>query len=121
MAYTLTALVGCILGVAIGQFNVGYIIAVALPALMFIYPITIVLILLNVVPEKFASTRVFKWVVFTTVLFSIPDFLGSIGYRESILRISEWIPLGRLSMGWVLPALAIFILINIKIGLRQPS
>ncbi|WP_422082639.1 branched-chain amino acid transport system II carrier protein [Ulvibacterium sp.] len=121
MAYTLTALIGCILGVAIGQFNVGYIIAVALPALMFIYPITIVLILLNVVPEKFASTRVFKWVVFTTVLFSIPDFLGSIGYRDSILRISEWIPLGQLSMGWVLPALAIFILINIKIGLRQPS
>ena len=48
-AYLATAIIGCLLGVVMGQFNVDYIIAVALPALMFIYPVTIVLILLNVV------------------------------------------------------------------------
>ena len=32
--YTLTAILGCVLGVVMGQFNVGYIIAVAVPALM---------------------------------------------------------------------------------------
>ncbi|RKN82684.1 branched-chain amino acid transport system II carrier protein [Ulvibacterium marinum] len=111
-AYTLTALIGCVLGVAMGQFNVGYIIAVALPALMFVYPITVVLILLNVIPLKFASPKVFKWVVFTTILFSIPDFLASIGLGESIAGISEWIPLSQFSMGWVLPATAIFVLNN---------
>lgn len=58
--------------------DVGYIIAVALPALMFIYPVTIVLILLNVIPERFASARVFKAVVLTTIVFGIPDFLGSV-------------------------------------------
>ncbi|WP_425235253.1 branched-chain amino acid transport system II carrier protein [Ulvibacterium sp.] len=111
-AYTLTAIIGCVLGVVMGQFNVGYIIAVALPALMFIYPITIVLILLNVVPRKFASTKVFTWVVLTTILFSIPDFLRSIGLGESIAGISEWIPLSQFSMGWVLPSAAIFTLTN---------
>lgn len=111
-AYTLMAIFGCVLGVAMGQFNVGYIIAVALPALMFIYPITIVLILLNVVPQKFAPPKVFKWVVFTTILFSIPDFFESIGLRESIAGISEWIPLSQFSMGWVLPAAVIFTLTN---------
>lgn len=111
-AYTLTAIIGCVLGVAMGQFNVGYIIAVALPALMFIYPITIVLILLNVVPQKFAPPKVFKWVVLTTILFSFPDFLGSIGLGESIAGISEWIPLSQFSMGWVLPAAVIFTLTN---------
>lgn len=117
-AYTLTALIGCVLGVAMGQFNVGYIIAVALPALMFVYPITVVLILLNVIPLKFASPKVFKWVVFTTILFSIPDFLVSIGLGESIAGISEWIPLSQFSMGWVLPAAVIFTLNNcIKKGL----
>jgi LIVCS family branched-chain amino acid:cation transporter len=112
-AYTLTAIIGCVLGVVMGQFNVGYIIAVALPALMFIYPITIVLILLNIVPQKFASSKVFKWVVLTTILFSIPDFLGSIGLGESIAGISEWIPLSQFSMGWVLPAAVVFMLNNL--------
>lgn len=72
-AYTITAIVASILGVVMGQFDVGYIITVALPALMFIYPLTIVLIFLNVLPEKYASKKVFRWVVVTTLLFSIPD------------------------------------------------
>lgn len=111
-AYIITAIIGCILGVLMGQFNVGYIIAVALPALMFIYPITIVLILLNVVPEKFASAKVFRWVVIATIVFSIPDFLGSIGWGESISGITPWIPLSQFHMGWVLPALVVFVLGN---------
>ncbi len=112
-AYLITAIVGCLLGVMMGQFNVGYIIAVALPALMFIYPITIVLILLNVVPEKYASPEVFKVVVLATIIFSIPDFLGSIGSplvpKGGIL---EWIPLQQYSLGWVLPALVVFVVGN---------
>ena len=113
MAYMLTAVVGCILGVVMGQFDVGYIIAVALPALMFIYPITIVLILLNVVPEKYGSATVFKAVVLTTMIFSIPDFLGSVGLSEKLGVIQEFIPLSTYSMGWVLPALVVFGLGNI--------
>ena len=121
-AYLITALVSCFLGVLMGQFNVDYIIAIALPILMFIYPITIVLILLNVVPEKFGSSRVFRAVVFTTILFSIPDFLGSIGLSSYIESITRWIPLSKLSMGWVLPALVVFILANIgKGGMHKAS
>jgi LIVCS family branched-chain amino acid:cation transporter len=112
-AFTITALIGCILGILMGQFNVEYIIAVALPALMFIYPITIVLILLNILPQKLSSPSVFKTVVLTTILFSIPDFLGSIGFGEAIAPVQNWIPLSKFSMGWVLPALAVFILSNV--------
>jgi len=111
-AYLITAIIGCILGIAIGQFDVGYIIAVALPALMFIYPITIVLILLNVVPERFGSPKVFRAVVVTSIIFSIPDFLGSIGLGDIIEGIQVYIPLSRFSMGWVLPAGVVFILMN---------
>lgn len=113
-AYNITAIIGCLLGILMGQFNVSYIIAVALPVLMFIYPITIVLILLNVVPEKFAAPKVFRWVVGTTILFSIPDFLGSIGWGETISGIIQWIPLRENHMGWVLPALVVFVLGNLK-------
>ena len=111
-AYLYTAIVGCILGVVMGQFDVHYIIAVAVPALMFIYPITIVLILLNVVPVRFASPLVFKMVILATIIFSIPDFLGSIGLSEPIIGIQSYIPLSNYSMGWVLPAALVFILAN---------
>ena len=112
-AYLITAVIGSVLGVVMGQFNVDYIIAVALPALMFLYPITIVLILLNVVPEKFASPKVFKAVVLTTFIFSIPDFLGSVGLGDAIAGIQPYIPLSKFSMGWVLPAAVVFVFTNL--------
>lgn len=112
-AYLFTAIIGCVLGVAMGQFNVAYIIAVALPALMFIYPITIILILLNVVPEKYASHIVFKAVVITTIVFSIPDFLGSISALAPEGETFSWIPLQQYSLGWLLPALVVFIAANL--------
>ena len=112
-AYILTAILGCLLGIVIGQFDVHYIIDIALPALMFIYPITIVLILLNVVPNRFASKLVFKAVVAVTFLFSIPDFLGFIVAEERLLWIKNSIPLANENMGWALPAVAVFVMANL--------
>lgn len=111
--YLYTAIVGCVLGILMGQFNVAYIIAVALPALMFVYPITIVLILLNVVPEKFASPKVFKAVVLTTFIFSIPDFLGSLEFFTIGKEFFLGIPLTEYRLGWVLPAVVAFVIANV--------
>lgn len=113
LAYTITAILGCIIGVVVGQFDVHYIINVALPALMFIYPITIVLILLNVVPVKYASPSVFKVVTIVTLLFGIPDFLKFFMTEGSMDGISKWIPLAKEGMGWVLPAFIAFIVMNV--------
>ena len=120
-AYTVTAVVGSVLGVLMGQFDVGYIIAVALPSLMFIYPITIILILLNVVPENLASPMVFKAVTLTTIVFSIPDFLGSINILTPEAETFSWIPLQHYSLGWVLPAFLVFLLGNVLIRISSQN
>lgn len=120
-AYRITAFLGCLLGVLVGQFDVGYIITVAVPALMFIYPITIILILLNVAPDKWTEPKVFRRVVAVTILFSIPDFLGSIGLGEQITPFVDWIPLSQHQMGWVLPALVAFIASNVIKNNETPS
>ncbi len=117
-AYLTTTIIGCILGVVMGQFNVGYIIAVALPALMFIYPITIVLIVLNVLPERLATAKVFRWVVAVTILFSIPDFLATIPAVAPKEGMFAWIPLSEFHMGWALPALGVFLLANLVVHKR---
>ncbi|WP_223032562.1 branched-chain amino acid transport system II carrier protein [Hanstruepera marina] len=111
-AYLMTALVSCLLGVAVGQMDVSYIIDVALPVLMFIYPLTIVLILLNLLPERFIDKTVFRMVVLVTFIFSIPDFLGFLIDAEWLNEIKSFIPLANDNLGWVLPAFLVFVLAN---------
>jgi len=113
IAYKITAVLGCTLGVAIGQFDVHYIIDIAVPALMFIYPITIVLILLNVVPERYGSQLVFRAVTMVTLLFSIPDFLQFFASEETVATIKDFIPFSQFSLGWVMPAFVTFVFVNL--------
>lgn len=112
--YQITAVIGCLLGIGMGQLDVHDIIAVAFPALMFIYPITIVLILLNVIPEKWASAKVFRAVVIVTIVFSIPDFMATLGpeLAEQMVPVQEVIPLGAERLGWLLPAFITFLAVN---------
>ncbi|PQJ16192.1 branched-chain amino acid transport system II carrier protein [Aureicoccus marinus] len=106
-AYRITAFVACVIGVLVGQWRVDFIIAVAVPALMLVYPVTIVLILLNVLPKSWTSRTIFRIVVGTTMLFSLPDFLGSVGYPLSESMTSK-IPLQAYSLGWFIPAAVAF-------------
>ncbi len=120
-AYVVTGVSGCILGVLVGQFDVHYIINVALPALMFIYPITIVLIILNVIPKKWTSKLVFRGVVLVTFIFSIPDFLKFLITSDILKSIQQCIPFSDNSMGWILPAFIVFILLNIvRLNNKKP-
>ncbi|MET2986135.1 branched-chain amino acid transport system II carrier protein [Aureibaculum conchae] len=113
IAYLITAVLGCAFGILVGQLDFHSIIMIALPVLMFIYPITIVLILLNVVSDKYASKTVFRMVVLVTFLFSIPDFLKFIIPAENLQGVQSIIPLAQYSLGWVLPAFLTFILVNV--------
>lgn len=112
-AYIITAVIASVIGIIVGSYQVDFIITLAVPALMFLYPITIVLILLNIVNDKFASKLVFRGVVLTTFIFSIPDFLGFIIPRENLTGIKNSIPFAEYSLGWVLPACLVFVVLNL--------
>ena len=116
--YGATAFLGSVIGVLVGQFNVGYIIAIALPALMFIYPLTITLILLNIVPDRYTAPAIFRWVVYIVLLFSVPDFLKSIGWDSLLGHFPARIPMNEYSMGWVLPGFLTFLLGNLVRRIR---
>ncbi|MBU2940859.1 branched-chain amino acid transport system II carrier protein [Lacinutrix sp. C3R15] len=112
--YVVAAVIASVFGVVVGQLDFNSIIVIALPVLLFIYPITIVLILLNAIPEKFASKRVFRVVVLVTFVFSIPDVLHFLSPSDKISAILDTIPFAKHSLGWVLPAFISFILLNFK-------
>jgi len=111
-AFVITAAICSIIGILVGSFQVDFIIILAVPALMFLYPITIVLILLNVLPDKFASVLVFRAVVLVTFIFSIPDFLGYFISEDYLIGIKSWIPFANFNLGWVLPAFLLFLFGN---------
>ncbi|RCW93729.1 branched-chain amino acid transport system II carrier protein [Winogradskyella arenosi] len=113
--YVIMAVLACVCGVIVGQLDFKAIIQVGIPVLLFIYPITIILILLNILSEKWATPLVFRGVVMVTVLFSIPDVLGFLSPSEGVSKLISLIPLAQYSLGWVLPALCTFFLIS---GLR---
>ncbi len=115
LAYNITAIIGCILGILMGQLDVHDIIVVAIPALMFIYPITIILIFLNILPERYTSPLVFRVVVIATMFFSLPDFLSSVGMKTEMQPILEMLPLGIYNLGWLLPALSLLLITNVLI------
>ena len=112
--YVITSIIGCLVGVLVGQMNFHSIIVIALPVLMFIYPITIVLILLNILKDKYATPLVFRAVVLVTFIFSIPDFLGFIIPAESLNGIKSLIPFSQYHLGWVIPSVITFLVLNLK-------
>jgi LIVCS family branched-chain amino acid:cation transporter len=116
-AYVIAAAVAALIGIVVGSYQVAVIITLAVPALMFLYPITIVLIVLNNLPDRFASKLVFRGVVLVTFIFSIPDFLGFIIPGKNLTALKNSIPLANSSLGWIFPAIFVFILINF--GMRH--
>lgn len=105
IVYTVTAVISCVFGIVVGQLDFNSIIVIAVPVLLLIYPITIVLILLNVLPERFSTPLVFRAVVIVTFIFSIPDVIGFVSPSESLTALTTYIPFATYSLGWVLPAL----------------
>ncbi len=110
--YVLAAAISSMIGIIVGQFEVKFIIDLAVYALMFIYPIGISLIILNLFPEKYASPTVFRVVVGLAFLFSIPDFLKFLIPIEKLEYVYSIIPFSKDGLGWIIPAISGFILAN---------
>ncbi|MGB0836663.1 MAG: branched-chain amino acid transport system II carrier protein [Flavobacteriaceae bacterium] len=111
-AFKITAIVSCVLGVLIGQLNVDYILKVAIPAIYLAYPVTIGLILLNLVPNRYATKKVFSWVIAVVFLFSLPDVIGYFS-PETVAVLYGILPLAKESLAWLIPGLLTFIIVNL--------
>jgi len=75
----------------------------------------IVLIFLNVIPDKFATPLIFRIVVIVTILCSIPDCIRFITRETTNIGIwasqaRGFLPLGNEHFGWVVPATIAFVL-----------
>jgi len=109
-----------LLGWLIGSWEADTIVSWGYPVLLLIYPATVVLIVLTLLPTGVLSTFWFRLTLWICVVFSIPDVLL---YLEPALAEHTGIgalPGAGIQMGWVLPSLAVLGIGLIIRSLRRP-
>lgn len=96
-----------ILSFLIANQGLNTIINYSVPVLVFIYPITIVLILLTFLDRLFGGAKaVYRGAVLLTAVFSLYDGLTAFGFKlQAVTKYMEVLPFFSLGLGWVVPAI----------------
>lgn len=118
LSYRVYAILFCLFSFGIANFGLSRIIELSLPVLMFLYPLTITLILLCLFGRWFSyDRRVFLSVTVFTVLAAVLDFLNALPeaakdflHVEGLLSAANALPFFSIGMGWIVPACAGLIL-----------
>ena len=104
---------------AISNLGLSRIIQFTVPALYFIYPMSIVLILLCLIGEHFRfEKKIFQIALYVTMPFALLDaykalpkeLLGRIPFHGKMMKLLSHIPLFSVGMGWIFPASTAFLL-----------
>ena len=112
LSYRAYAILFCVFSFAIANFGLSRMIELSLPMLMFLYPLTITLILLCLFGHLFDyDQRVFVSVTVCTIIPALFDFINTLpaGANKAlggavVQRITQWLPFGSIGMSWVVPA-----------------
>ncbi|HJB67397.1 MAG TPA: branched-chain amino acid transport system II carrier protein [Candidatus Fournierella excrementigallinarum] len=104
----------CLFSFAIANLGLDAILAWTAPVLMFLYPLSIVLILLTLFGRLFGSHRtVLAWAVGFTIPAAVLDLVCALPQGSAaahllapVAGLARWLPLADKGFGWVAPALA---------------
>ncbi len=114
-SYRIWAVGFCAISFLIANLGLNAIVSYSTPVLMFLYPLSIVLILLTLGGGLFGNDRgVLRWTIGFTMAASVIDLLRTLPestrallHLEPLVTFAEtYLPLCQLGFGWVCPALA---------------
>lgn len=113
-SYRVWAVTFCVVSFLIANLGLNAILAYSTPVLMFLYPLSIVLILLTLCGGLFGNDKtVLRWTIGCTAVASVFDLLRTLpGETQTFFHLEgvvtwaqTWLPLCEQGFGWVLPAL----------------
>ncbi|MFC0300336.1 branched-chain amino acid transport system II carrier protein [Virgibacillus soli] len=95
------------IGLGFANLGLAIILKVAVPLLMFIYPIAIVLVVLSIFQHFFGgSHKMYVYATTVATIFAFYDMLGSFQIKIPVLHhILRLLPMFENGLGWVLPTL----------------
>ena len=117
--YRTWAILFCLGSFLIANLGLSAIINYSLPVLMFLYPLSIVLILLALLSRFFGGDRtVYRWTIGFTLVAAVYDLFCALPaavktalHLDGLLTfLTRILPLAELGLGWMLPALLGFLL-----------
>ncbi|MGI6029554.1 MAG: branched-chain amino acid transport system II carrier protein [Candidatus Heteroscillospira sp.] len=115
LSYRGWAILFSLVSFTIANFGLNNILTWSLPVLMFLYPLAITLILLNLTGSFFdRDVVVFRWTTWPTLCAAVFDFIkalpkdviSALGLQKFIDMANGLLPLYSYGMGWLCPALA---------------
>lgn len=131
LSYRAYTVVFCLFSFGVANFGLSRIISLSTPVLMFLYPLTITLVLLCLTGRWFQyDRRVFLPVTALTAVAAFLDFLKALSagvqsllHAEVLLDAADaYLPFFSIGMGWVLPAcIGLVIGLLLHMGSRKPA
>lgn len=92
----------CVFSAIVSNFGVDKIIQIAIPILSLIYPVTIVLVVMNIFKKIIPNDMTLKGAAYSTLLISLLNVIDSLGLS---IQFVHKIPLASLGFNWILPAI----------------
>lgn len=103
--YNLIVTVSVIVSALMAMGGVDFIVTIAGPILAIIYPLGIVLVVLNIISDYIIYKACFKWTVVATSIISIPMGISEFGFfKEMIDPMIQALPFSDLGLPWLMPA-----------------
>lgn len=104
--YQVLAIVTTIISIIFAMFGVDIIIKLSVPVLVFLYPIAIALIFLNLFKNKIKNDNIFLGTVIGTGIVSVYESMQAMGINiDSLNTIYNALPFGAFGFAWLVPAI----------------
>lgn len=92
----------CIFSAIASNLGVDKIIAIAVPILSLLYPVSILLVIMNIFEKFFTNNVTVKGAAYATLLISLLTVIDSLGLKIDLVHK---LPLANLGFNWVIPAI----------------
>lgn len=120
LGYNTIVTLSCLVSALMALGGVEFIVGVAGPLLTMVYPLAIVLVLMNICNDFIPYKACFKWTVLATSLISIPAGLAELGFLTSAIQsLLSALPFNAFGLPWLTPSIFGFTLSFILFDIRR--
>lgn len=123
LTYKWFVLIFSVLGFLVSTLGLELILNIAVPLLTFIYPTSIVLVLVSFVSIFIKIDFKYAYIIPTisTLIISVMQIVNDFNLVPFIARIYQWLPLADIELAWLIPFIVLFIIGGIIDYFKQPQ